>query len=99
TPPVEVTARDAFGNTATQFTGSINIVIPSGANPGGGTLSGTRPVVAVAGVATFSDLSINNAGNGYRLRATSLGLTAVTSGLFNITTVTPTQLVFTVQPS
>jgi hypothetical protein len=99
TPPVQVTARDAFGNTATQFTGNITLAIPANANPGGGTLSGTKIMAAVAGLATFSDLSINNAGNGYRLRATSSGLTAVNSAVFNITIVTPTQLVFTVPPS
>src|SRR5438552_1570649 len=98
-PPVQVTARDQFGNTATQFTGNITLAIPANSNPGGGTLSGTKTVAAVSGVATFSDLSINNAGNGYRLRATSSGLTAVSSPQFNITTVTPTQLVFTVPPS
>src|SRR5207245_1825960 len=89
-PPVQVTARDQFGNTATQFTGNITLAIPANSNPGGGTLSGTKTVAAVSGVATFSDLSINNAGNGYRLRATSSGLTALSSPQFNITTVTPT---------
>ena len=38
-----------------------------GTNPGGGTLSGTTTVAAVAGVATFSNLSINKAGTGYTL--------------------------------
>jgi Bacterial Ig-like domain (group 3) len=97
TPPVQVGARDTQGNIATAFTGNITLAIVT--NPASGTLSGTKTVAAVAGVATFSDLSINNAGNGYRLRATSTGLTAVNSTLFNVTTVTPTQLVFTVQPS
>src|SRR5207249_3826540 len=60
------------------------------------TLSGTKTVAAVAGIATFSDLSINNPGTGYRLRATSSGLTGISSGQFNITALT--QLVFTVEP-
>src|SRR2546426_8719461 len=98
-PAVQVTPRDALGNTATQFTGNIPLAIPTNSNPGGGTLSGTKTVAAIAGVATFSELSINNAGTGYRLRATSSGLTAVNSPQFNITTVTPTQLLFTVPPS
>jgi len=38
TPAVEVTARDANGNTATGFTGSVTLAI--GTNTGGGTLSG-----------------------------------------------------------
>jgi hypothetical protein len=40
--------------------------------------------IAPAGVATFSDLSVNPAGVGYALRASVAGLTAVTSGSFDI---------------
>ena len=36
-------------------------------NPGNSTLGGTRTVAAVNGVATFSDLTLNNPGNGYVL--------------------------------
>ncbi len=81
---------------ATGFTGNVVMAIPSNSNPGAGTLSGTKTVAAVAGVATFSDLSINNPGTNYRLRATSTGLTGISSAQFNITAVT--QLVFTVEP-
>ncbi len=96
TPAVQVSALDALGNTATAFSGNVTLAIA--ANPGGGTLSGTNPVAAVNGVATFSNLSINRAGNGYSLRATSGTLTAVTSATFNITA-GPPQLVFTNQPT
>ncbi len=97
TPVVEVTARDAQGNTATGFTGDIVVAI--GTNPSGGTLAGPTTVAAVAGIATFSNLSIDKVGTGYTLRATSGALTAATSTAFNITPSTATQLVFTVQPS
>src|SRR5437870_4217082 len=50
------------------------MLIPANSNPGGGTLSGTKPVAAVASVATFSDLSIRTSGGGYRLRATATGI-------------------------
>jgi len=53
-------------------------------NPGAGTLSGTLTVAAASGVATFTDLSINNIGTGYTLTATSGGLTSATSSTFNI---------------
>jgi Tol biopolymer transport system component len=56
-----------------------------GTNPSGGTLSGTTMIIAVAGVATFSNLSIDKAGTGYTLQATSGALTAATSAAFNIT--------------
>src|SRR5207302_10228283 len=81
TPAVEVTAQDAGGNTASGFTGNITVAI--GTNPSTGTLSGTKTVAAVAGVATFSGLSIDKAGTGYTLTATGVGST--TSTVFNIT--------------
>ena len=97
TPAVEVTIQDAFGNTVTGATDVVSMAIA--ANPGGGTLSGTSPVSAVSGVATFSDLSIDLAGVGYTLGATSPALTGATSAAFDITAGAPTQMVFTVQPS
>ena len=39
---------------------------------------------AVAGVATFSDLSLNKVGSGYTLLAASTGLTGATSSTFDI---------------
>jgi hypothetical protein len=82
TPAVRVTALDALGNIATSFTDIVTLGI--GTNPGGGTLSGTTAIAGVGGVATFTPLSINNAGVGYRLTASAAGVTAATSALFNI---------------
>jgi hypothetical protein len=81
-PAVQVTARDAYGNTATSFNGSMTMAI--GQNPGGGTLSGTRTVTAVNGVGTFSDLKIDRAGNGYTLQVGASGLTGAASAQFNV---------------
>lgn len=83
TPAIQVIARDAVGNTATTFGGSISIAI--GTNPAGGVLSGTTTIDAVAGVASFADLSIAQPGNGYRLVATASGVGGDTSAPFNIT--------------
>jgi hypothetical protein len=82
-PAVQVTVQDSSGNTVTTATNSITVAI--GTNPSGGTLSGTTTVNAVNGVATFSNLSIDKAGNGYTLTASSSGLTGATSAAFNIT--------------
>ena len=96
-PSVQVAVQDALGNTDPTFTGNVTVAI--GANPGSGALSGTATQAAVAGVATFADLSIDKAGTGYTLSATSGALPAGTSAAFNITPGAATKLVFTVQPS
>jgi hypothetical protein len=88
TPPVQVAALDAAEHVVQGFTGAIGLAL--GTNPGGGTLSGGGPVNAVNGVVTFPNLSINQAGNGYTLRATASTLTAATSSPFNVTAQPPT---------
>ncbi len=100
TPPVQASALDANGTLVTSFSGAITVAI--GTNPAAGTLSGTLTVNATNGVATFSNLSINNAGAGYTLQVTSAGLTSATSSAFTIPAPPPppaTQLRFTVQPT
>src|SRR5207247_1273308 len=96
-PAIQVTALDAQGNVATGFGSNVTVAI--GTNAGGGILSGTTGVAAVSGVATFANLSINKVGTGYTLAATATGVTPTTSTAFNIAVGTPTQLVFSVQPS
>jgi hypothetical protein len=86
-PAVEVSIEDASGNPQTSATDTVTLAI--GANPGSGALSGTIPVNAINGVAVFPDISINNAGTGYTLVASSPGLTSATSGSFNFTAGSP----------
>jgi hypothetical protein len=95
-PSVTVQVEDAAGNVVTTSTASVTMAI--GTNPGSGTLGGTTTVNAVSGVATFSTLTINKTGTGYTLAASSSPLTGATSGTFNITPGTATQLIFTTQP-
>jgi hypothetical protein len=49
------------------------------------TLNGTSTQPAIGGVASFADLSINAAGTGYELGASSGMLTGATSSPFNVT--------------
>jgi hypothetical protein len=51
----------------------------------GGTLSGTLTVTVVNGIATFSDLSVDLAGDGYTLHVTSGSLIAADSPTFSVT--------------
>ena len=97
TPSVKVTARDSVGRTATTFNGAVTVAM--GTNPVGGTLSGTKSVNAVLGVATFSNLSIQKSGTGFTLGATAASLRGATSSAFDILTGPPARLSFTRQPS
>jgi hypothetical protein len=83
TPAVQVSAQDNTNTTLASFTGSITVAIGSGT----GALSGTTAQNAVAGVATFNDLSINKIANGYTLVASPTGgVPDATSNAFNIDT-------------
>ncbi|MEX2473152.1 MAG: Ig-like domain-containing protein, partial [Gemmatimonadota bacterium] len=98
-PAVEVTARDAVGNPATGFTGNVTVGFATDPSGGTATLEGTLTVAAVAGVATFDDLSVDVAGEGYTLAANADGLPEATSAAFTITAAAASQLAFTVEPS
>ena len=96
-PAVQVVAQDTFGNTVTSFAGNVTLAI--GTNPGGSTLGGTLTVAAVAGIATFSNLTLNQPGTGYTLAASATGLASATSAAFNVSGGVPTQLAIVQQPS
>ncbi len=64
-----VDAEDEFGNIATTYNGPVTISLANGATG----LAGTETVNAVAGVATFTDLSIGADGT-YNLLGSSPGL-------------------------
>jgi hypothetical protein len=84
-PAVKVAVVDQFGNVVTSDN-SDTVTLSIGTNPSGGTLSGTLTVTVVNGVATFSDLSIDLAGDGYTLHATVGGaLPDIDSDPFTIT--------------
>ncbi len=82
TPPVTVQLVDSGGNPVA--TSGVSVTLALGNNSGSGTLSGTltEPTNA-SGVATFSDLSIDQPGLGYTLTASSTGLTGATSNPFS----------------
>ncbi len=80
--PPTIAVEDALGNRTSFPTRPIAMAI--GTNPGGGNLTGNTTVTTSAGVA-FTGLSINQAGNGYTLTASSTGLQGATSNPFDIT--------------
>ena len=96
TPAVQVTARDDFDNAVTSFTGSVTLALA--ANPGGGTLSGTTTAPAADGVATFPDLRIDRAGDGYTLAASAGPLNGTSDG-FSVTPAPVARLALNTEPS
>ena len=81
-PAVIVTVYDAFGNQATNFTGFVRMGIET--NPTGAVLFGTFDVRAVAGVVTYTELTIVDPASGYTLAASLLSGVRVVSAPFDI---------------
>src|SRR5262249_41696891 len=92
-----VTVEDNLGDKITSYNGSVTIALAN--NPGGGTLSGTLTVSVVNGVATFSGLTLDAAGSGYALQASSGSLTSPPSNNFVVSPATAHQLVIHTQPA
>jgi uncharacterized repeat protein (TIGR03803 family) len=93
-PAVTVDIEDQFGNIVTSNTSSVTMSIASGP----GTLGGTLTIAAVAGVATFNNLSITTAG-AYTIKAADGALTTATSGSFTVSPAAASKLVFAQQPT
>ncbi len=90
--PITVSVVDGNSSVVAGQTPTITIAL---ADTGlGATLGGTLSVAAVAGIATFSDLTLTGEGSGIRFVATATGLTAGTSTPFTVMAVA-TQLVIT----
>lgn len=94
-----ITAQLAGGVTDTAFTGTVTLAIKPGSGSPSGSLAGTATLSAVAGVATFTGLSIAKASTGYVLTASGTGANSVDSAAFDVTPASPSMLAFTVQPS
>ncbi len=89
-----VVMEDAGGNTVT--TGApIALQITSGTGTAGATLTCTsaNPLTAVNGLAMFTGCSVNRAGAGYTLLASSSGLTWAVSNAFTISAGAPSQFI------
>jgi uncharacterized repeat protein (TIGR03803 family) len=90
---ISVNVEDAFGNLITTNSSTVSIVVS-----GGATLSGTATAVASGGVATFTGLSINQAGM-QSLFASDGSLTPATSNSFAVNHLAGTKLAFVQQPT
>jgi hypothetical protein len=95
-PQVEVV--DAGGNRiTTDNTTQITAAIATGTGTAGAVLNGTTIVTVTAGMAAFTNLSINLTGIGYQLTFSDGVLPVLTSAAFNVTG-TPTSLFVATHP-
>ncbi len=94
TPPVTVAVEDASGNIQTGSSDTVTLALASSNS----TLAGTVTTAAVAGIATFSNLSIKDAGR-YTLRATDTSTTSTNSATSSSFNITGGKLVFQTAPS
>jgi adhesin/invasin len=96
-PALTVTVRDALGNVATGFSGTVTVALA--ANADDAALLGTTSVAAVAGVATFSDLRVERASSALTIVASATGLANVSSAAFAVTAAAPAELVLLAEPA
>ena len=82
--PWMVEVQDDAGNVAVCETGNVAAAIVPGTGAAGAILSGTLPQPAVAGLATFPDLSINLPGARYELEYSLAGLSPAHSRSFSL---------------
>ena len=83
---ISVSVRDASNNVVTSSSVSVTLAIVTGTGSPAGRLTCTsNPKAAVTGVVTFNGCSLSKKANGYKLTATSPGLTNGTSATFDIT--------------
>jgi hypothetical protein len=92
--PVIVQVKDQYGNLADGS--SVSIAVATG--PSNPSLGGTTTLATSGGIATFSNLSLDQAGS-YTLAFTDGSIPSVTSSSFTITPGAASKLVFVVQPT
>jgi hypothetical protein len=92
-PAIQVAVRNGAGTVITDFTGEVTLSLIGGT--GGASIIGDVAVNAVAGVATFTELSVNRGGTAYRLVAAQGALPTVESNTFNVAAAPPTTITIT----
>ena len=90
-------AKDPQGNVISNFNEDVTLSVASSQGPG--TLYGTFTVAADAGVATFTDVSLEQAGSGYTITAAYAGISSATSNSISVTAAPATKLSIASQPT
>ncbi len=93
---LSATIEDAYGNLETTDNNNVSLALSS--RPSGASLGGILTIPATGGVASFSGLTLDQAGSGYSIQVASMGLTTATTTSFAVNPAAPAQLVITAQP-
>ncbi len=93
-----VTAEDGSGKTDTSFTGNVTVSLNNSTTTNA-TLVGTTTVAAVAGVATFSGLSVDEAGDDWTLSVNAVGAATAQTSAVDVSAGTVNQLQTAMQPA
>ena len=96
---VTVAVEDGSGTRASGFTGNVALAITEYTGVPGAHLSGTTTVAAVAGLATFSGISVDKTGADFTFTATAAGVASGTSTQFLVLPGAPGVLAWKVQPT
>lgn len=89
-PDIQVEVRNGAGQVIGDFTGQVALSLNSGAT--GAELVGVDTVAAVAGIATFSQLTVNKGGAGFKLAASYGQLPPAQSNAFDVAAAPPTTI-------
>jgi len=92
---LQVEIQDDLGNRVSDASQPVSVALSPAQ---GGTLLGTLTVQANSGAATFGDLVLKKAAQGYALTVAAAGLASASSTAFNVTPAAAAGLVFTVPP-
>jgi hypothetical protein len=84
TPAIQVAVEDDDGSTVAGSTAAITLVIAPGTGAAGAVLGGTLTRAAIGGIATFDDLTVDEAGTGYTLTATAPDLASAIGSAFDV---------------
>ena len=96
-PALVVAVQRCDGGVIATASDEIRVGLGAGAVEGA-QLTGTTTANAAAGSATFADLEVRRAGDGYTLVARAKGLTPATSAAFSVVPGAPAKLVVLDQP-
>ncbi len=93
---VTVDVENSQGLTETNFAGRVTLTLAN--NPTGATLGGNLSMPVSNGQVTFYGLTLNSAGSGYTIRASSSGFATATTSPITVLNPPATQLVVIAQP-